>query len=782
MRHQLISAKLTAKEVPASATADLSKDNNPNTVEAIAIPNTMAKDNEISTLRDQLRPIAQLTMPSYQSTPIGEFNRTIPLLSWTFPTLYPFGKGDFLTARRRPVELKDYLAHLIKYRNGRFARHPRFRYVGFNTLIWSQVNKQSGFYITRDRRTNPALWSLKQIREALESRSPSFKALLKSINSFLSTIRGTGLFWREKNAELLVFIINLASPHLFLTLSAADYHWDNLICHMPYYNDWKAGSASERIRIARDNLRNNPHIATYWFKYRYNTFRKEVLNKKFGIVNYWCRYEWQGCESTHNHGLYWLSTAPSPESANYPLGQDEFARWWGKHVSAVNPPRGPGDRGPEDRSPISLPFNVTPNTLGFLSNLINRLQRHVCSRQYCLRPDKYTRELHYRFRFPHACREEPGIEQPPGLGYYVIYPKHNNPTLNRFNTLVTICWKANTDFLPCTGSQAILNYLAKYISKGEKYTESCKNFLQNLFTQLTTANPFLLLVWKLINRLIMERDWSTQEVCHLLLNLPLQSDTHKVLKVNCHPFERHRDSYHFANHQDPDKPVHRKSPLEKYMQRKDYNNITYLDFLHHSNLSAPNTYFSPRATPRVLRYFPIYKESDVEDYGRHPDNFYRRMPLRDYEDPLEQEDFKMEQENLPWAELAGRLPARKAATRVEDADNLGGRDLDRAYNWSPHIGRYKIERDYWVLCKTHSPVDISVHSSTTADDLEPKQRDLYNLLINDYARFLDGEPGEQLLINLDGKAGTGKSHVIMLISSVIERMANKRQQPKSPLL
>jgi hypothetical protein len=79
---------------------------------------------------------------------------------------------------------------------------------------------------------------------------------------------------------------------------------------------------TERIRIARENLRDNPLICAYWFHFRYQTFKREVLYKKFDIVDEWNRYEWQGRGSTHNHGLYWIRNAPSPEVDD----MDEAAR------------------------------------------------------------------------------------------------------------------------------------------------------------------------------------------------------------------------------------------------------------------------------------------------------------------------------------------------------------------------------------------------------------------------------------------------------------------------
>jgi hypothetical protein len=78
---------------------------------------------------------------------------------------------------------------------------------------------------------------------------------------------------------------------------------------MPQYEAWRAGSPTERTKIARENLRDNPHIVAYWFHARFQTFKREILYKKFNIVDEWYRYEWQGRGSSHCHGTYWVQGA-----------------------------------------------------------------------------------------------------------------------------------------------------------------------------------------------------------------------------------------------------------------------------------------------------------------------------------------------------------------------------------------------------------------------------------------------------------------------------------------
>ncbi|QSS66645.1 hypothetical protein I7I51_02834 [Histoplasma capsulatum] len=88
-----------------------------------------------------------------------------------------------------------------------------------------------------------------------------------------------------KRQQLQEYVENLQSPHLFLTLSAADYHWDDLMRLLPNYENWKNGTSSERIKIVRENICDNPAIVAHWFHLCFTIFKQEVLTKKFDIQN-----------------------------------------------------------------------------------------------------------------------------------------------------------------------------------------------------------------------------------------------------------------------------------------------------------------------------------------------------------------------------------------------------------------------------------------------------------------------------------------------------------------
>ncbi len=79
------------------------------------------------------RPI--LEVPAFRPYGLSELNRSQQLLSWAFPTLYPYGLADFLHAKHAFGHMSRYPECLSTYKNGRFARRPRWRFVIFNTLM-----------------------------------------------------------------------------------------------------------------------------------------------------------------------------------------------------------------------------------------------------------------------------------------------------------------------------------------------------------------------------------------------------------------------------------------------------------------------------------------------------------------------------------------------------------------------------------------------------------------------------------------------------------------------
>lgn len=216
-----------------------------------------------TTVRRQPRRQPHMSMPTPQRTPISEFAKSEATLSWAFPSLCPRGEAEFLQCRARDVSFHDYIRHLLLYRDRRFAQHPRWRYVVFNTLMRKQVNGQASFFVGKLHPQNTDL-TVDELRRAFEDDSEQSDALLSKISRYAAQLKGTRPFWagRMKVLEAMVRQLNADDPGmLFITESAADYHWPSLMKYMEPADHARwvnaAGDQATRVRIARDFVRDN---------------------------------------------------------------------------------------------------------------------------------------------------------------------------------------------------------------------------------------------------------------------------------------------------------------------------------------------------------------------------------------------------------------------------------------------------------------------------------------------------------------------------------------------
>jgi ATP-dependent DNA helicase PIF1 len=225
-----------------------------------------------------------LTAASYDPAPLSKFNNSQALLSLSFPGLFPFGLAKFTTPRIRGIKYPLFVRHLFLYKDGQFQRHPRFRYVIFNTIMREQVNTKASFFVNKINPQQKDL-SLDNLRQAFEDDSPESAAILNSITRHAGSLAGTRPFWAGKRHGLESMVQQLGCPGVFITVSYADYHWHSLFKHMPpdLYQQWQNGTPNQRIRLSRNWVRDNPAVVAYHFHRQLKVFRSTVLSKKFCI-------------------------------------------------------------------------------------------------------------------------------------------------------------------------------------------------------------------------------------------------------------------------------------------------------------------------------------------------------------------------------------------------------------------------------------------------------------------------------------------------------------------
>ncbi|KAG5927022.1 hypothetical protein E4U60_000278 [Claviceps pazoutovae] len=223
----------------------------------------------------------------------------------------------------------------------------------------------------------------------------------------------------------------------------------------------------------------------------------------------------------------------------------------------------------------------------------------------------------------------------------------------------------------------------------------------------------------------------------------------------------------------------------------------------------------PKALPRILNYFPIYQNADdtQEDYARvklmlhhphrrfedlkqidgvsyttyveayqhcqqhhqdHPQDYYGRFDESDATpvDDEHAEEYTEKDEDLPreaWQELANIIPQH--APDEETVQILGNRDIDLAYSWAIHVGRYVVvcgnARFFVMFKRREQPGEAVVRALVNyPSQLNSEQLAVWQIF-RTHCRQRGVMPAP-ILMQVDGAGGTGKSFLIHAVSDVLE--------------
>lgn len=328
--------------------------------------------------------------------------------------------------------------------------------------------------------------------------------------------------------------------------------------------------------------------------------------------------------------------------------------------------------------------------------------------------------------------------------------------------------------------------------------------------------------------MIGERDWSAQEVCHILLQIPIQDSSRMLVSLDCRPQKEQEDLIVLES----GGVTAGRSVLQKYCDRlTDAPGSTVLPTLSLYEWLRTWDWAQwkprPRAQPRVINYYPRYSNDPTdysfEDYCRvklmlhhpfvimddlltingslygsftdafdicrvshnHPSDFYTDPP-RDNDDESEEESEnesntdvnEIEQPLADFEVFARRRPGRELDL-ADPLDSLGTRNIDRLYDWSVHINRYIVVPEIWTQIKIDNPVVQAVTVDSCPLSLNFEQKKLYDIIINQYILELrcNGPLPRPLLLNVDGVAGSGKTYSLLKACARLQELATDVLRP-----
>lgn len=368
---------------------------------------------------------------------------------------------------------------------------------------------------------NDARLSVDELRGMVGHEGEAFS---KSVLHYAASLRGTQRYWFKQRSRLIAMVDTLGLPTVFFTHSAADHQWPEL-AHLLSPEDPDSSSSRSRAVIE------NPALSDWFFTHRIQKFIKIFYIDIMGASDFWFRFEWQHRGSPHVHGIAWFADAPDiqqvmatdPDSST----RQEFIRYVDKIVSTTNPAvqldGSDVDNAPPARVDPHIcnkPYTEVEDFTQYLIDLVATCQRHTrCSAAYCLRTKHGKQEC--RFGYPKPLQPTTTLmiedEEP------VVLTARNDGLVNYYNPVQLSGWWSNVDLKPVVSRRKMIEYCAKYATKCETRSQPLKDIFASIVRSLKddSTSPSLRAVQKLLINTIGDRDYSAQEVCHLLLQLPM---------------------------------------------------------------------------------------------------------------------------------------------------------------------------------------------------------------------------------------------------------------------
>ena len=240
-------------------------------------------------------------LPARGTVPISEF-RAKGYMALAFPTLFPFGRGDFgrivVAGNQHDLTFAQWSQHLQKYSDQRFATHRSFPYFMLNTHEREVASRQSGLFVKEfDRRH----WTIGDLRKLSKDGK---QEVMRNLSKFSATLRNTPAFFNERRKELAAMCEQLGDPHVFATTSHADTYcpylhafiktWAQIEDDSPDNPDVDCTleiSSDERYTRRAKNLARYPHIVATFFHLKMKLYIEHVCKGILGANAWWMRYE-----------------------------------------------------------------------------------------------------------------------------------------------------------------------------------------------------------------------------------------------------------------------------------------------------------------------------------------------------------------------------------------------------------------------------------------------------------------------------------------------------------
>ena len=622
-------------------------------------------------------------------------------------------------------------------------------------------------------------------------------------------------YWLARRQEVMDMSRHLNSPHLFFTLS--DLRWADKYMQQKELKD----GPTELFR-RRNPARPSTYNATAHLDQRVRLFIKDFLAPSLGVVHFWYRYEWQEQRSAHVHGFLWLKDAPNFDEINWGLLKDEnaaiykgqdnkmrrFVDYWAPIISASKSI--PLQNIPHiDDLPFSEPHETVKSTKKKISVLLNWVQRHTASKEDKLLAKRKTL----------GQEETPAPDHPEAVhagnsDWSFSKPRPNRRSPNSYD-LASIMRLANVDMKPVMSERALREYVTEYATKPKSALEILAGIAKS------SADS------KVLNKRLDGWVHSARETTHFLKGIPMVRCSVSFQTLNLgsdggywEPMLQEPDNGDEMEGVDfQENPlVSADSWLQRYMRRPpSMEEISLYDVMTKYRWENSKWRKKEDTTHVVLRVYPrfspIPEDDRYDEYCRTKillhhsfrnlatilknedqswTGLYTRCRIANHKHPKdtlrswekEVRDAPIEKEDLEKPDPKDLLDILLSSKEVPMyvPEEIGQRPIDDGWDLEASRARWKYisEMPTWFEMKDkryyRNEVTQDDLKSVNIDTLVPEQRKLLDVFTGTYAKILAGESPPQILMNIDGTAGCGKTYLIRAICQELRRMARENGQ------
>ncbi|XP_078660053.1 uncharacterized protein LOC144904785 [Branchiostoma floridae x Branchiostoma belcheri] len=514
------------------------------------------------------------------------------------PSKYPYGRGGLGEKRQKGITPRKYFNLRLLHKDGRFAKDIEYLLAAQYSVEAKQIKDSIQINL---RQTRGHTFQNRKINAGLMKNLDNVQAMLRTDNAFkfLTNVRGSPPYWNKALLDLLAYVRQLGIPTWFLTLSAADMQWPEVIQSIAhqYGRNLTADDIQNMTWQEKSKwLRCNPVTAARQFHHRLTLFFSEFIGGKANPIgqlqDYMIRIEFQARGSPHAHTILWMKDAPKlgvnsdsdvvnfinkHQTCAIPGEEEEDLRHLvlslQKHVHSQTCRRSGSCRFRFPHPPSCLTMIARPSEADPL--VVKRdlkVKEEVFRKVRTVMEDKNTPEDISLEQLLQRAKVGPDVYQQAlkltKSGEQIVLQRHPSERfINQYNPSILQTWRANMDLQFILDAYSCIMYITSYMLKGERaMSEVLKKVLEE-----SRGDDLKSTLRKVGSAFLNNREVSAQEAVYRLLSLPLKRASRKVVFVNTAPKDKRvsmlKPRSVLDAMDDEDDNIFCTSPLDRYVCR-----------------------------------------------------------------------------------------------------------------------------------------------------------------------------------------------------------------------